>query len=135
MKAPLHRHACEVSFADTDASGWLHFSNIFLHVEAAEHEFLKSRGILVFDRAQGGWPRVRVTCDYQHPLQAGDPIEVLLAITNIGTTSITWDFEILTASGETAANGSMTNVRVDATGKPLAISAAERAALGYPWNP
>ena len=129
MKAPLHRHACEVSFADTDASGWLHFSNIFLHVEAAEHEFLKSRGILVFDRAQGGWPRVRVTCDYQHPLQAGDPIEVLLTIARIGDSSLTWDFEILNAAGATVALGSMVTVRVDATGRPQSISDTERAAL------
>jgi len=134
MKTPLHRHACEVAFADTDASGWLHFSNIFLHVEAAEHEFLKSRGVVVFDRAQGGWPRVKVSCEYRRPLQAGERIEVVLAISRIGDSSLTWDFEILNAAGEMAAFGSMVTVRVDATGKPLAIPAAERAALGYPGN-
>jgi YbgC/YbaW family acyl-CoA thioester hydrolase len=135
MKAPLHRHASEVAFADTDASGWLHFPNIFRHVEAAEHELLKSRGILVFDRTQGGWPRVKVACDYQRPLQAGERIEVLLAISRIGGSSITWDFEILNAAGATAAFGSMITVRVDATGRPQRISDAERAALGHPWNP
>jgi len=130
MDAPLHRYACEVAFGDTDASGWMHFPNVFLYAERAEHEFLKSRGVLVFDRALGGWPRVGVACDYRRPLLTGDRIEVRLAIRKIGTTSITWEFEVLTASGETAASGSMTNVRVDATGKPQAISAAERAALG-----
>ena len=129
MKAPLHRHASEVSFADTDASGWLHFSNIFIHVEAAEHALLKSRGVLVFDRAQGGWPRVRVSCEYRHPLQAGDRIEVLLAISRIGDASLTWDFEILNAAGEMAAFGSMVTVRVDATGCPQGISDTERAQL------
>jgi hypothetical protein len=29
----------------------------------------------------------------------------------------------------------MITVRVDATGRPQRISDAERAALGYPWNP
>ena len=129
METPLHRHACEVAFGDTDASGWMHFPHVFLYAERAEHEFLKSRSILVFDRALGGWPRVRVSCDYKLPLLTGERIEVLLAISKIGTTSITWEFEILTESGESAASGSMTNVRVDATGKPLKISAAERAAL------
>lgn len=129
MDAPLYRHAFEVAFGDTDASGWMHFPNIFLYAERAEHAFLRSRGILVFDRAHGGWPRVRVVCDYRRPLLTGDRIEVLLAISHIGTTSLTWDFAILTSAGETAASGSMTNVRVDATGKPLAISATERAAL------
>jgi len=129
MESPFHRHACEVAFGDTDASGWMHFPNIFLYAERAEHEFLKSRGVVVFDRALGGWPRVRVACDYKLPLLTGDRIEVLLAISHIGTSSITWNFEILTTAGATAATGSMTTVRVNATGKPQAISAAERTAL------
>lgn len=129
MKTPLHRTTCEVAFADTDASGWMHFPNIFRYVEAAEHEFLRNRGILVFDRAQGGWPRANVSCDFKRPLLANDRIEVRLAIARLGTSSITWDFEVLNAAGETAATGSMTNVRVNETGKPQEISAAEREAL------
>ncbi len=129
MHSPLHCFVSEVAFADTDASGWMHFPNIFRYVEAAEHEFLRSRAVLVYDRAQGGWPRVRVSCDFRHPFLTGDRIEVQLAITRIGTSSITWDFEILNAAGETAALGSMTTVRVDHTGTPREISAAEREAL------
>ena len=129
MDAPLHRHACEVAFGDTDASGWTHFPNIFRFAEQAEHALLKSRGILVFDRDRGGWPRVRVSCDFKRPLHGGERIEVLLAVARLGRSSITWNFEILNAAGESAATGSMTNVRVDATGKPQEISAAERAAL------
>lgn len=130
MQSPLHRHACEVAFGDTDASGWMHFPNIFRYFEEAEHEFLKSRGVLVFDRAQGGWPRVKVTCDYKRPLLTGERIEVQLAISRIGSSSITWDFEVLTSSGDLAAFGSVTTVRVDHEGKPQLISEAERGAFG-----
>jgi acyl-CoA thioester hydrolase len=129
MEAPLHRHACEVAFGDTDASGWLHFPNIFRYVEAAEHALLKSREILVFERTQGGWPRVKVSCDYKRPLRFGARIEVQLAIARISASSVTWSFEILTSAGETAAFGSMTTVRVDHEAHPQLISAAERAAL------
>ncbi len=129
MHAPLHRHTCEVAFADTDASGWMHFPNIFRYVEEAEHEFLRSRSVLVFDRARGGWPRVKVSCDYKRPLLHGDRIEVQLAAPRIGASSITWAFEVLGAGGESAALGSMTTVRVDHTGMPQEISAAERKAL------
>jgi acyl-CoA thioesterase FadM len=129
MDTPLHRHACEVAFGDTDASGWMHFPNVFRYVEAAEHAFLKQRGILVFDRLLGGWPRVKVTCDYKRPLLTGDRIEVLLAISRIGASSVSWDFEILTAAGETAALGNITTVRVDHLGKPRLIPNAERTAL------
>jgi acyl-CoA thioester hydrolase len=78
MDSPLHRHQLIVPFGDTDASGWMHFPNVFRYVEAAEHEFLKIRGLLVFDRSQGGWPKVHVDCDYKRPLLTGDEIEVQL---------------------------------------------------------
>jgi len=129
MHAPLHRHAAEVAFADTDASGWMHFPNIFRYVEKAEHEFLRSRGVLVFDRAQGGWPRVKVSAEFKRPLLTGERIEVQLAIPHLGNSSITWNFEVLNAAGQTAAHGSMTTVRVDHTGKTREISAPEREAL------
>ena len=129
MENPAYRHAGVVAFGDTDASGWVHFPNIFKYAEAAEHAFLSSRGIVVFDRSQGGWPRVKVSCDFTRPLRFGDMIEVELAISHIGTTSIMWAFEILDASGETAAIGSMTTVHVDTGGRPQEITAAERAAL------
>jgi YbgC/YbaW family acyl-CoA thioester hydrolase len=131
MEAPLHRHACGVAFGDTDASGWMHFPNIFRYFEEAEHAFLKSRGVLVFDRAQGGWPRVKVSCDYKRPLLTGDRIEVLLLISRIGGSSVTWDFEVRTAAGELAASGSVTTVRVNHEGKPQLITADERAALEH----
>jgi acyl-CoA thioester hydrolase len=129
MDAPLHRHTCEVAFGDTDASGWMHFPNIFRYFEEAEHAFLKSRGILVFDRAQGGWPRVKVTCDYKRPLLTGDRIEVLLEIARLGASSVTWNFEVLDPFGETAAFGSVTTVRVNHEGRPQLISEEERQAL------
>lgn len=129
MENPVHRHACDIPFGDTDASGWMHFPNAFRYVEAAEHEFLRSRGILVFDRSEGGWPRVKVSCDYKRPLHGGDRIEVLLSISRLGASSVTWNFEVLNAAGEIASFGSMTNVRVDHEGRPKLISEAERGAL------
>ncbi len=129
MENPIHRHPVEVAFGDTDASGWMHFTNVFKYAEAAEHAFLRSRGVLVFDRTRGGWPRVKVGCDFKRPLLGGDRVELLLAIASLGTSSVTWDFEIVNALGEIAASGSMTTVRVDHQGKPQILSEAERAAL------
>jgi acyl-CoA thioester hydrolase len=134
MENPHHCHRCEVAFADTDASGWMHFPNVFKYVEAAEHAFLKLRQVLVFDRALGGWPRVKVTCDYKRPLQYGDAIEVQLAITRIGASSLHWDFEVINAAGEIAAFGKLTTVRVDHQGRPQLISEAERQSLGSSYN-
>ena len=129
MEAPIYKHSAEIAFADTDASGWMHFPTIFRHIEAAEHACLKQRGVLVFDRAEGGWPRVNINCDYRKPLLAGDAIEVQLRIAGLGNSSIVWAYEVLNAKGEVAVSGTMTNVRVDATGTKQAISDDERAAL------
>lgn len=126
MENPVYRQSGEIAFADTDASGWMHFPSVFRYVEAAEHAFLKSRGILVFARGEGGWPRVKVSCEFKKPFVFGDRFEVVLGIVSIGGASITWDFEILNAAGETAAFGKMTNVRVDRAGKPQLISHDER---------
>jgi acyl-CoA thioester hydrolase len=129
MENPVHRQSGEIAFCDTDASGWMHFPNIFKYVETAEHAYLRSCGILVFDRAEGGWPRVKVSCDYKRPLCCGDSFEVLLDISRIGASSLTWDFKVMNAAGEIAAFGSITNVRVDQQGKPKLISNEERKLL------
>ncbi|MBK1881800.1 acyl-CoA thioesterase [Luteolibacter pohnpeiensis] len=129
MENPLHRQAFEVAFGDTDASGWMHFPKIFTYVEAAEHAYLRSRGVLVFARDQGGWPRVKVECDYKRPFLSGDPLEVQLRIARIGGASLTWEFEVYNAAQELAAVGSIVSVRVNHLGRPQEISAEERAAL------
>lgn len=129
MESPIHRYQGEIAFADTDASGWMHFPTIWRHVEAAEHACLKQRGVLVFDRDQGGWPRVHVEADFHKPLLAGDAIEVQLRIAGIGRSSLRWEFEVINARGEVAVSGGMTNVRVDAIGSTLAITEEERSAL------
>jgi acyl-CoA thioester hydrolase len=129
MENPLHRQTGEIAFGDTDASGWMHFPNIFKYVEVAEHAFLRSRGILVFDREEGGWPRIKVSCEYKRPFRCGDKYEVLLAISGIGGASLSWKFEMVNAAGEIAAFGIMVNVRVDQNGRPKMISASERASL------
>ncbi|BCU79617.1 thioesterase family protein [Luteolibacter sp. LG18] len=129
MDAPLYRHATEIAFGDTDASGLMHFPSVFRYVEAAEHAFLRANDIHVFDRENGGWPRVHVDCDYRRPMFFGDRIEVRLGISKIGGTSLTWVFEIWKGD-ECCAAGSIVTVRVNAVGKPLEIDAATRAVLG-----
>jgi acyl-CoA thioester hydrolase len=130
MTDPAYRHRSEIGFAETDASGWMHFPNAFIHFERAEHAYLRSKGILVFDRSSGGWPRVHASCDYRHPLITGESIEVLLWISRIGSSSVTWKFSIINSAGQTCAEGTVTTVRVDGTGKPQPLSVEERNTLG-----
>lgn len=124
-----HRYACEVAFSDTDASGWVHFSKILVFAERAEHDFLRAAGILVFKRVAGGWPRVKISCEYKRPLQFQDDIEVVLGLDHIGGTSLCWKFEIFKTGDVLAARGEMVTVKVDETGAVTSISQDERKLL------
>jgi acyl-CoA thioester hydrolase len=128
MLEPLYVHPSQVTFADTDCSGWIHFPKIFRHVEEAEHAWLAAQGIPIISREEGGWPRVHVSCDFKRPLRFGDKIEVQLGIERIGAASVNWVFEVL-KEGEVYAYGKMTTVRVDTEGKPLVIDDATREKL------
>ena len=129
MEAPCHRYECEVAFADTDASGWVHFSKALTYAERAEHDFLGRRGVDVFGRAKGGWPRVKVSCEYKRPLVFQEKIAVLLTLDHIGGSSLVWKFQILKANGELAARGEMVTVKVNAAGEVSGISEAEKNLL------
>lgn len=129
MENICHRYVCEVAFADTDASGWVHFSKILHYPERAEHDFLEKCGLLVFDRSQGGWPRVRVVCDYARPLRFRDQITVELGVGKVGSGSVMWLFRVLGVDGKVAASGEMVTARVNGEGKPVRLSDGERAVL------
>ena len=123
-----HRYERKVAFQDTDASGWVHFAKLLAYVEEAEHEYLRKRGIVVFAKAGGGWPRVNVACDFSSPVRFQDSVEVSIAIAKIGESSVEWRFEI-SKDDKVAANGTMKTVKVDGTGKPESITSAERKFL------
>ncbi len=129
MQSVRHRFTCEVPFSDTDASGRVHFSRILGYVERAEHDFLKQVGIEVFAEESGGWPRVRVSCDYKNPLYFQDRIEVKLALKRVGSSSLGWEFEITKGGSETVACGEMVTVKVDKEGSPSALTVEEREVL------
>ena len=129
MENVCHRYECEVAFSDTDASGWAHFSKILIYVERAEHDFLASSGIVVFDRTNGGWPRARVSCDYRAPLKFRDKAEVRLVLSKVGNSSLHWRFQISKEADALVAEGEMVSVKVDRNGTPAPLSGGEREKL------
>ena len=111
-----------VAFADTDASGRVHFSRLLCYVEEAEHTLLTELLIPVRGSGNeaGGWPRVHVDCDYFKPLGPGDEVEVVLIPDKVGTSSVHWSFNVL-RDGLDVAKGSVKTVRVDVKGKPVEL--------------
>jgi acyl-CoA thioester hydrolase len=127
-----HRYHREVAFSDTDASGWLHFTKLLIYAEEAEHGYLRKCGVPVFDPEKGGWPRVKVSCDYRAPLRFQDRVEVRLTLAKIGETSVVWKFDVARMGGEIVASGEMITVRVNASGEAETISGEERKLLEGP---
>jgi YbgC/YbaW family acyl-CoA thioester hydrolase len=101
-----------VEFADTDMAGIVHFSNFFRFMEAAEVEFLRSRGLSVHMGWEGltfGFPRVSASCDYVRPARFEDVLTVAVRVENVGSKSVTYGFEF-TLDGEVIAVGKVTSV-------------------------
>ncbi len=66
----VFRTTRRVEFADTDMAGIVHFANFFRFMEAAEHEFLRSRGLSVAMDWEGeriGFPASRRRATFRIP--------------------------------------------------------------------
>ncbi len=129
MEKACHRYKCEISFSDTDASGWMHFSRVLVFAERAEHDFVKNAGIGGFESGGGGWPRVRAVCDHNRTPRCQDAIEVEIDIREIGKTSLTWQFEFENDGGKMAATGELVGVKVDESGAVSCVTVAEKELL------
>jgi YbgC/YbaW family acyl-CoA thioester hydrolase len=98
-----------IRFVDTDASGRIHYSSMFRHLEAAESEFLRSIGIRYPNSTteEIAFPRVRVECDYLGPLRYDDEIAIDVSVERVGRSSFTLAFDVRKA-GDLMARGRMT---------------------------
>ncbi|MBT8036021.1 MAG: acyl-CoA thioesterase [Verrucomicrobiae bacterium] len=121
-----HSYKRQVSFADTDAAGVVHFSRLLCYAEEAEHDLLEKLGIPLLDG--GGWPRVHVDCDYLNPLGVGDTVVVTIAPESLGRSSVLWSFSMKN-NEKVVARGSVKSVRVDASGVAVELDASWRDAL------
>jgi YbgC/YbaW family acyl-CoA thioester hydrolase len=108
----LFRTTRRIEFGDTDMAGIVHFANFFRFMEAAECEFLRSRGLSVKMDWQGqaiGFPRVSASCDYVKPARFEEVLDVVVRIDRIGKKSVTYAFDF-SRGGDLIANGKVTSV-------------------------
>ncbi len=116
---PLFVQQRAVEFHETDAAGLVHFTNLFRWMEAAELAFLHERdvAVLAVDAVRNsGWPRAAVHAEFLAPLRFGDQVETRLWVRKIGTSSITYRFEVWRLNGcggpHLSATGEITSVHV-----------------------
>jgi acyl-CoA thioester hydrolase len=110
MNASPFVYRRRVQFADTDMAGIVHFASLFRIMEEAEHEFLRSLGLTVYE-AHGGvtWPRVAVNANFFKPAKFEDELEVRVAVKEMTAKAVTYDFLIVIGERE-IATGAITAV-------------------------
>jgi acyl-CoA thioesterase FadM len=77
----------------------------------------------------GNYPRRHVEAEYLNVLVFEDEVEVRLGLERVGSTSLTYVWEIV-KDGEVYVRGRHTVVHVDDAGSPAKLPEAIRAVLG-----
>ena len=121
----VHVERTRVAWVDTDAGGRIHFTAVFRWAEAAETALCRGLGLL---EEWGDFPRRAVEAEYLAVLRFEDEIEVELRPERVGTTSVTYAWEIR-RDGEVCVRGRHTAVHVDADGRPAPLPERMREAL------
>jgi acyl-CoA thioester hydrolase len=88
---PHGTYRTRVEWIDTDAAGIYHNSAVVRYVEAAEAELMRTHDLLdYFPKA----PRVRYEVDFEAPLRFGQEVTAIVTVERIGTTSMSFAFEV-----------------------------------------
>ena len=122
---PRHVLRARVAWVDTDAGRRIHFTAAFRWAEAAETALMRDLGLLD-DWAD--YPRRAVEAEYLAVLRFEDEFELELAPEHVGTSSVTYGWEIR-RDGEACIRGRHTVVHVDTDGRPAPLRADVRRAL------
>ena len=117
-----------VEYAHTDMAGIVHFSQFFLYMEEAEHEFFRALGFSINEPTPQGlisWPRVSCQFDFKKPLRFEEIFQINIQIIRLGKRSLTYratvtiQEQVMAVGTATIvccllANGSMTSVELPA---------------------
>ena len=110
MTSPSITIQRRVQWMDTDAAGIWHHSVILRWAEEAEAEL--HRRLDIIDVTFGATPRVTTEFEFPSSVRFDDAVDITLTISNLGTTSMTYEVEV--SSGEQpVAMGRMVIVFID----------------------
>ena len=129
---PAFRYGDRVRWADTDASGRIHFTAMFRWFEYAEQEYLRSRGLTLNDFMDEriNIPRVHVEANYRAALKYDDGVEVHVNVERVGQTSATLAFTVVREDDRLAGDGRVTWCAIDLeTERPCPLPERLREAL------
>jgi acyl-CoA thioester hydrolase len=117
-------HRSRVEWRDTDAGGYHHNTAVSRYVEAAEARLMRDRGLTDYF---GAAPRVRYEADFTAPLWFGQEVTAVLTLERIGTTSLTFGFEVWGEAHEGEGR------RLAASGRYVTVHVPRGSRHGTPW--
>ena len=124
--AITHVQRMRVQWVDTDGSGLIHYTAALRYFEVAEHALVR--------RLFEGWtwkpfmlPRVHVEADYRAPLRYPDEFDCTAAIAAVGTSSVTYAYEIRRVDGPLSIVGKIVAVAIDMDGRKIPLPDDVRA--------
>lgn len=136
----VHEEKLRVNWVDTDASGRIHYTAALRYFEIAEHGLMRrlfarlaepgATGVAAASFGAGfGLPRVHVEADYKLALRYPDEFTCSARIEKVGTSSVTYGYEIRNPAGELCISGRIVAVATDASGQKAALPPHVREAL------
>ena len=112
----MFTYQTKIKLHETDAAGILFFSNQFKMIHDAYECVLENIGFGFADLIRNEdffLPIVHAESDYKKPLFVGDLIEIQVRLTHIGTTSFTFEYDLLNSSQNTVGTAKTIHVTID----------------------
>ena len=120
-----------VGFDETDAQGIVYYGRYMPYFDRARVEYLRSLDVLVREPADPEFVMRAQHVEYHAPARFDDELDVFVRVRRIGTTSVSWEFEAYSVTGdERLVSALQTLVAVDATDRrPVPVEWRVRDAI------
>lgn len=124
--------AIRVRYAETDAQGIVYHANHVIYFEVGRGSFLRAQGFDYNGLEDGGLIMVvaEVNVKYKAPARYDDLLTVRTWIEELGWASLVFRYELLKGDAVIAEGRSVHVCLQRESGRPVAIPAALRAAVG-----
>jgi 4-hydroxybenzoyl-CoA thioesterase len=108
----------QVRFGDADPAGLVYYPVIFHYLHVAMEEFFAARCGISYPRLMKderiGFPTVNVQAEFFEPLVYGDEAEVEVFISNVGRSSVTFQYSVRrTSDGTLCARSTQVQVAMN----------------------
>ncbi len=122
-----------VRLHDTDIAGLLFFAHQFFYAHDIYEDLLRAIGLPMEDLIGSGdffVPIVHAESQYLHGLTLGQELEIAVAVSNLGNTSYTLEYELRSSSGDIVGRAKTVHVSIDRlTKKKIPLPAKLRSSL------